>query len=581
MRQPSERSRVVVNYTLNAIETKVNSVAFRYPQFFLKPKTREGQGYEDVAKAAIECEWRKAGIQSEMRRAWKDKEIYGLGVVYTGWLFTTETGKRMESGRPPIWEEQMMMPDQTPNPTDNWQPETQQVVRDDRFLAKRINPRHFFVSPEAGPDLECAEFCGYCEVRPLEEVKADSRLKNTRQLKGSMTNLQAFFDKDMVKEYIENDPDEPDKAPDDVKRVKLYHYYEKKRRIHVVMCDEHEKPLLVEKWTWEHDRYPFRVKQNPTDNDCFWGIPSPLLIEHQQRELNEARSQLSDHRRRFLPKFQAPQGILSSKAKNALKSADAGEVVEHTSSEPAPVHPIEMPTIQPEVYATEQMVSTDIQTVLAINPYQMGRAPSKRTPTAEVEAIQSQGAPRAENDRQMFEEWCAEIAEDCLAWLKMYSVRTRQLPIYDTDGNVQSFIDFTREQIAGEYDIEVYVGSTTPPNDAARLEAIGFFLQSLNPLIQLAMPAAQIGMNLVPLIRQLLKSLPDIRNIDEILPMPPPQAAPGVDPILMAGGAMGGEDPMAAGAMGMGPADGGFPFPPVDERTMPQLDLISLLQGAI
>src|SRR5207253_3776252 len=108
-------------------------------------------------------------------------------------------------------------------------------------------------------------------------------------------------------EYCSEEAETQDKIPADVKRVKLYHYYEKARRLHVVMCDEHDKPLMEESWSWQWDRYPFRVRQNVGDTDQFWGIPGPLLIEHQQKELNEARSQLSDHRRRFVPKFQVPQ----------------------------------------------------------------------------------------------------------------------------------------------------------------------------------------------------------------------------------------------------------------------------------
>lgn len=570
MRKASDKARVSCNYTLNNIETKVNSVAFRYPQFFLKPKTREAQGIENIAKSAIQCEFKKARVMQELRSGWKDREIYGTGIVYTGWLFTTEDGRRMEDGRQPILEEG---PDSTPNPTDVNPPVSYAEVRDDRFFIKRIRPSHFFVSPEAGRDIDCAEYCGYCEVRPLEEVKQDPRYRNTRQLKGTTKNLRSWFDKEMVQEYIEADPDS-NRVPDDIKRVKLYHYYEKRRKIHVVMTDEHDKPLLEEKWTWEHDRYPFRVRQNPGDDDCFWGVPSPLLTEHQQKELNEARSQLSDYRRRAVRKFQAPQGILNAKAKKALTSADALDIVEHTSSDPAPIVPIECPSIQPEVFATEDQVARDMQTILGINQYQLGRAPTKRTPTAEVEAIQSQGQARSQYDQQEFESWCAEVAEDCLAWLKMYSVKTRELPIYDSEGNVQAFRDFTREEIRGEYDIEVYVGSTTPPNDAATLESIGFLLQSLNPLIQLALPAQQLGIHLLPLVRQIIKRLPDIRDVDEIIPQAPPMA----NPMAMAGGAMGEQPPVEPGMEGMG-MPGEVGFPPLDDRKVP-MDLMAALSQA-
>jgi hypothetical protein len=561
----SDRARIVVNYTLHVEETKVNSVAFRFPEFALKPKTMEAEGYEDLARAALRCTWKESKIQQEMKLGWKDREIYGVGIVYCGWLFTTEDGMRMEDGRHTT--ELDNPPDTTPNPSDQWGMVPSQTVRDDRFFVKRIYPGNFFISPEAGCNIEEADYCGYVEVRPLEEVKANHRFRNTRQLKGSTNNLRQWFDAEMVKEYCDEGDGTSERVPADIKRVKLYHYYEKRRKLHVVMCDEHEKPLLEEYWTWQHDRYPFRVRQNAGDTDKFWGIPGPLLMEHQQRELNESRSQLSDHRRRFVSKFQAGKGQLDTKAKNALKSDIAGEVVEHSSSELDPIRPIQMPNVQPEVYTTEERLIADIQTIMGVSQYEVGQAPSKRITSSEVEAIQGRGGARAKADQQEFETWCAEVAEDCLAWLKMYSVKTRQLPIYDQEGNFQQWRDFS---------IEVYVNSTTPPNNAEHIQSIGFFVQSLNPLIQLAMPAMQLGMDLKPLIRQLLKSLPDIRNVDQILPQTPPM----VDPMAMAGAVPGGGVPMGPGAMGGEALPGQVPFAPVDERRIPPMDLIAALQSA-
>jgi hypothetical protein len=572
---PSNRSRIVVNYCLHVEETKVHSVAFRYPEFVLKPHSPEAAGYEDLAKAAIQCEWRHGKVQAEMKKGWKDREIYGTGIVYTGWLFTTDDGARMEDGRRMTDADQSQ--DTTPNPSDAWGMVPAQTVREDHFLAKRIYPGNFLVSPEAGCDLEEADYCGYVEVRSLEEVKANPRFKNTKQLKGSTNNLRQWFDAEMVKEYCSEDAESQDKVPADIKRVKLSHYFEKSRRLHLVMCDEHEKPLLEEAWSWEHDRYPFRVRQNVGDTDEFWGIPGPLLIEHQQKELNEARSQLSDHRRRAVPKYSAMIGTLSTAAQDVLKSADSGEVVFHTSSEQDPVRPIPPLQLQPEVYNTETQVVADIQTIMGISQYEVGQAPTKRITGAEVDAIQQRGGARAKNDLQEFETWCAEVATDCLAWMKMYSVKTRQIPIYDMEGTFQQWRDFSREEIRGEYDIEVYANSTTPPSNEDNIQAIGFLVQSLNPLIQLALPAQQLGMDLLPLIRQLLKSIPDIRNVDKILPPVPPMGAMAPP---MAGGMGVQPDPGLAGGGDMaGAVPGQVPFAPVDDRKLPP-DLLALLQGA-
>jgi hypothetical protein len=262
---------------------------------------------------------------------------------------------------------------------------------------------------------------------------------------------------------------------------------------------------------------------------------------------------------------------LTAKGIKQLQSADPNVVVEHNGSVPAAIVPIPMQPPQPALFQTEQVILSDFQTLAATNQYQFGNAPTKRTPTAEVEAIQSQGGARSKADQQDFEEFCANIAKDCLKWLQMYSVKTRSIPIYE-DGVAQGFIDFTRDQIQGEYDIEVFVGSTTAPNDADRIQSIGFFMQSMMPLLQMLVPAQQAGLNLLPLVKQLLKSLPDIENVEEILkgmqpmPMLPGMGVspPGGEVPPGAGGAMAGGD--------VGLLEGGSPPPEV---------LMSLLQGQL
>lgn len=561
-RKYSERSRVVVNYILHVTETSVHSVAFKYPEFTIQPETKEGAGTERVAKAALRWSWNKAGAQRELKRAFKDSKIFGTGVVYQGWLFETWEGERFEDGRPAqVGDEEQ---DTTPNPSAETYTETVTTaeVREDRWFIKRINPGYFFVNPECDRVFENASYCGYWELRPLEEVKKNKHFQNTRQLKGSTANLNRWFD-----QIIQREVKDELCVPSDLKRVKLYHYFEKQRRIHAIFCDEHDKPLFIEQWGWEFDKYPFEVIQNPGSEDEFWGMSLPLSIEHQQRELNESRSQLSNFRRMANPKFQTQGNTLSDKAKNELKSADPLVIVEHNGGIPESIIPIQQPTIQPEVYTTEERLLKDMQTIAAIDPYDLGNVPTKRQTTSETQAVQNQGGARMQNDRQEFEDLCARVATDCIRWLKQYSVKTRSIPIYDEQDNVMGWQDFTRDQIVGDYDISVFATSTMAPNSQNQMQDIGFLLQSLNPLLQLLPVAQQSGINLIPLVKQVFNSIPSIRNVNEIIQglqgtaPQPPQMAMGATP-----------------QPGMG--QGGVGFPPVDTRTQPDLSqLLGQLQG--
>jgi hypothetical protein len=156
----------------------------------------------------------------------------------------------------------------------------------------------------------------------------------------------------------------------------------------------------------------------------------------------------------------------------------------------------------------------------------------------EVEAVRMGGGSRGVSDRQAFEMFCAENAQMVLALEQQYSVRSRNLPIFDREDNVSGFIDYTPEQIRGEFLVEVYVGSTSAPNPQDTLQGVAFAMQSLTPLLQTIPVAEQFGINLRPLIPKLLKAaLPEIRDIDELLkaevpamPMAPPGTPPGLPP---------------------------------------------------
>lgn len=560
MKRTTRKTRVVVNHIRPTVDTKVANIAFAYPEFTLKPMNAEGRDHIDTATHVIRYDWRKAGAQMEAKRALRDNQIYGLGVVFDGWLWETEPtglepGQRSECGRGNLEGEP---PDTTPNPMYYEEPPVaQEMLREDRPLVKRLTPCHFFADPECDARLSNARFCGYCEYRPLTEVKADERLKNTRQIEGTSKSMQPWVEGEYAERY-----DEP--LPEDLRRVKLFHYYERARKLHVIFCEEHDKPLLIEQWTWSGDWYPFSILRAPDDEDDFWPTPPPLWIEHQQQEINESRTQHSEWRRQSAPGYQTA-GTLDETQKQTISSGVAGRVVEGVMQ---PLSPIPHAPIAKEVLEAGSMAIQDLQFLAGLNEYETATVPSKRMTSAEVEAVRTGGGSRAASERQSFEQFCAEIAEHMLAWEQQYSVRTRALPIFDKNDKVQGFRDYTKQEIAGQYMVEVYVGSTTAPSSQEMLNGVGLFMQSLPNFVQGAQAAQMIGLDLKPLLLQFLKAIPAVRDVEDLLmaappmPMGPEQAGPeqmGPEQMMgppQEGGPaplgldqmqppMGGEDPMA------------------------------------
>ncbi len=548
----TDQARIVCNILYPAVETLVANLAFNYPDFTLKPLNREGQAYGDTARHVIAYDWRRMDAQAEVKRALRDKATYGVGIGYVYWLFETEpvageAGTSVEGDRPveamepadttpdPVMPEPILpgaLPELAPMPLPLPgalpPPEPMFEVRTDRPAVKRLSPFSFFVDLECDSRLENAEFCGFAEQRPVDDVKADRRFKNTKGLKGTSKGLKPWLDEETRDLGDTN-------TPADTRRVQLYHYFEKKRKLHAVYCDEHTKPLMVEEWKWAGDWYPFVADRAADDEDCFWPTPPLLRVEHQQHEINEARTQHSQWRAQAAPKFQT-EGCLNAKQRQAVRSGRAGEVVEEMA--PALV-PLNVPPLQPQVLEAGQLAMQDLQYALGLNAYEVANVPTKRMTAPESEAVRLSGGSRAVADRQAFEMFCSELARRVLALEQQYSVRSRELPIFGPDEQPVDFRDFTKEEIRGQYLVEVAVGSTTAPKSDDVLTGLGVLFQALPAYVQAVQMGQMLGMDLRTVLPDFIEAaLPDLRVLSAELrkqamqPMPPPMMA---QPAEMAG----------------------------------------------
>jgi hypothetical protein len=540
---------LVVNFIKYSVRTALNSVAFNIPDVMLKPQTPESEQNEDTAERAVNYEYRISKAHRELQRAEFDYFLCDLGVVMTGWEFKTDTvhltdQRLMVEGEEPE-PEAVLKAVETGEPLAP--PVPQEKVRKDNFYCKRIDPRCFRIDPECDSVLDNAAWCGFVEYVPLDKIKRDSRFKNTKQLKGSDKNLKGYFSEEMSRL-------DDEKLPGDVKRVELWHYYEKERRLHLVYCDEHHEPLLEEEWHWEADRYPFRVNVLPGSESQFYPDPPRLIdLEHMQQEINEGRSMLATIRERCGPFWLSVKGTLDQQSRKQLESGTINRVVEvNAQTADQALSPARHNSLPIDFFNALEKAEGDFRTLSGLNQYEAGQTPTKRLTTAEVQAISGSAAALRRADVQKFEEFCAGVAEDCHAWMQQYAIRTRSLPIYK-DESLIGWKDYTAKDIQGQYEFQVFVGSTEIKDQEGKLAEISHAFQTLTPFMQMMDPMTgqPVIKNPAELVRQFLSALPEIKNVDAIMDG---NAPPGMMP--------------PAGMMGMEGGmlpEGGMPMPAGDQ----------------
>jgi hypothetical protein len=516
---------LVINMLPGILKSLTESVAFRTPDFTLTPWSREGQANQVLARSAIRYYWKEAQVQPALKAVAQDSFAYGFGVAAIGWLFKTETTK-LDAGRMEVLPEGMPMSGAVLAEEAGLLPEGETAadfvahddVIEDRPQVVRLDPLDFIVPPSATPDSDMWEWCARRELRPLSQVKKDPQYSNVRNLKGSSELSEPYLTAE-IKELDEG------ARPPDVRYVEIFHYYERDRRLVVSLCRENKaKALKVSKWTWEARSYPFRTMHYTMLPGSFYGKSVLTELRDLQCELNSCRTEALLARRQGQRMFQSPQGALDSKNKNVLFQGEGGSVVEYQPvGMESPIQPIPALTMPDSTFRSFEWSLQGLEQISGLSQYSLHNPPSKRLGSTEAQMIGNAGGILFQADAANFVELCKRVAEDLLAWVQQYAQVLTELPIFDGEGNISDFQDFTGDQIRGRYLVDIDVSSTQPPDAQSQLSDSQLTLQTLVEAMQLAQQSGgQLPRPLAVVIRHMLQIV-GVRNVDDLVPLPPLQ----------------------------------------------------------
>ncbi len=547
---------VVVNRLLPNIEIKSDTIAFRTPDFILKPRTLESISRVNLAKSLLEYYWETSGAQEEAKKAWSDMKVIRLCVLRVGWNFQTPEITLVDERR-------MTFSDQQ---SGDIEAELDQVSKDGKVMVIpdedvvydqpqvwRINPVDFFIDPACDWQIEKARFLVWRERTILKDVLDNPAYENAEKI------AEKKYSDDLEQQVKKtSDKDYETEVPDELYEVKLLHYYEKARRIHIVFDeDDMETVLLAQNWPWPFNSYPFVCETAHAINDISpKECPSDVdLARPLQDSLNICRTRQLTHISQNNAKFQSKKGVIDPHARRQLESNVPNTVVEHNGLDTQSIAILPMPNQNPEIYRLEDSALRDIDYQLGVSDFQRNVIPQGRRTATEVSAIQSTGSSRVDRDLRSFESLCARVASLYLALIQKYASHAVTLKVYDESTGVATFVEMSRQQIAGKFDVSVEVSSTMPLNKEVESQRAVQLLQVLTPYAQMVDPITQQPViNLVPLMKKIIE-LSGISNAAEIVQPPQPQPMPGMmqpgigqqqDPMAMLAGAMGGMMPTEA-----------------------------------
>lgn len=510
----SEEDRMLINISFSTINIIAPAVAVNYPKITVNAVNPQNAANAVIAESVVNYWWRYREIRNEFRRAVKDLLIVGHGWMKTGYRFV---------------EESVIHEDYDDNdPQSGGEATPNSVIVQDAPFAERVSPFDVFVDSDA-TSMRDIKWIAQRIRRPISEVRSDQRYSKTAREDVEVMAVSRYSD----------DPSQKKIYDKNYGYAEIWEFYDIQNKLMAVFTESGDQFLIKPTPMPYGFGHPFVMLRNYDIPDEFYPIGDLEQIEPLQRELNETRTQMMNHRKRFSRKYLYKESAFDQYGRTALESDEDNVMVPVSSDEPlgGVVAPFPAVINPPEFYDQSNLITNDIERITGLPEFMNGMSELRRTAT-EISAMQDAANARTADKLAIVEQGISEVARRMLMLAQQYMTGEQVARIFAKDGE-PIWVNYDRDYLEGDFDFEVVGGSTQPHNEAARRQMA---LQMVDALA----PFAGAGVvNMQEVAAYVLQFGFNVKNPEKFLsaPPPPPEAA----------GAPTGAMPPA----GPAPADGG------------------------
>lgn len=515
----SDEDRLLVNIAFSTVNVIAPSVSVNYPKIAVNATKPDDAPKAIITEAVINYWWRHYKVKPEFRRAVKDFLVCGHGWLKCGYRY--------------VEEEKIAEADEYSDDVEGGETTTITVVTEDRPFVERVSPFDVFTDPDA-TSMRDIKWIAQRIRRPLAEVKADKRYSKKVRENVSPSAGSRYADEPGKRRIYD----------DNYSYCEIWEYYDLKSQTMSVFADSGDGFLIAPKKMPYAFGHPFVMIRNYDIPDHFYPLGDLEAIEPLQRELNETRTQMMNHRKRFSRKYLFKESAFDADGRGALESDYDNVLVPVASDEPLGnvVAPFPAIITPPEFYNQSELIQGDVEQITGVSEYQRGALPEIRRTATEAAIMQDAANARAADKLATIEGAIREVAQRMVALAQQYMTGEQVARVTGSDG-VPMWITFDREYISGNFDYEVEAGSTAPNNESFRRQMA---LQMVDAMA----PFASAGViNVERLAAHVLQFGFGIKNPAEFLSSPQDQVE-AVDPSAVSGVMpQGAPEPPPAGLM--------------------------------
>ena len=322
-------------------------------------------------------------------------------------------------------------------------------------------------------------FHAFLMFRRVEDMKADPKLKNTKDLVGT---ARPIMNKNMVvnQDGTSTSQSDPDKEAPPAEWFAYWEIHDM-RRTRVIWLDiESEKILLddVDILTSEGEPVGYALRLND-NNRCWWGLSDTHNLEPQQLEINDIRTQQTFSRRLSNLKFLVRDGTFKPEELLKLLSGAPGCAVNVNGDLDKSIKDIK-PAVALELSQLSEEVRKDMREMIGLSRNQQGVFAGSRTTASEVGVVSAASEGSMEDRRNLVNALWSELMLGLIDSAKRFWKEKETIALIGPEG-LPFWVDFKGSDLEGKFSIDIDVNAGLPFSQISKRQELQSLMQAMGP----------------------------------------------------------------------------------------------------
>lgn len=480
-----------VNQVYAYIKTSVASLYFRNPYIAVNAKTKAAITSAFIKEAVVNYYWREKRYKQKMKKCIAEAKLVGFSYFKQGYDADIRKDETVAG-------------------------EVAETVVAEDIWGIHVPFNQIYYDPDSRDPLYDARWCTHWFWRPtdyLNEKYPNLDIKPTAKSSVQKMSHQGAGAYGGV--------GGEDKS--DIKMTRVYEIWDKDTRGRYLMCDGCdewlEEPQIAKEdgmiGLLKEEGFPIKMLRFNDIIGHYDNFPQGDMepLEELVLEKIKIRSMMLNHLKRFNRQMFIRKGMLSPKMLDKYETGQDGAIIESEMDlGPQNIWSPQYPQIQTDIYAIENRIDVDFDRVSGMPSFEQGAPANTKTRTLGEVQASAQGAMNRRNEQiDIVEDFCEEVARGMIGMMKQYFDIDKIVRIADItrkdllldlakqgkfDGEA---ITFTKEDIQGEEDVDVQMGSTIPLNKENRLKIVQELIRfgSAIGLVPGTRASAALGLELI------------------------------------------------------------------------------------